>query len=85
MIRLRFGMNRYQLAKEREKSRQLMDAFAIMADSVAMIAKVEVETPGDYGIGDLHEVMDARLIDVRNRCSRAGLEVKTIAIFSLLE
>ncbi len=48
-------MNRYQLAKEREKSRQLMDAFAIMADSVAMIAKVEVETPGDYGIGDLHE------------------------------
>ena len=34
-----------------------MNAFAIMADSVAQIGLCEVETPSpeDYGIGDLHD------------------------------
>ena len=32
-----------------------MNAFAIMADSVAKLGLCEVETPRDYGIGNLHD------------------------------
>ena len=48
------GWSRYQLAQEREKTNKMANAFNVMATSFASVGLGEVETPGDYGIGDPH-------------------------------